>query len=83
MSDEPADEGGELELPRELPVLPLKSTVVFPRIFIPLSVGRRRSLKLLEDLPGGERGAVGDQQGGLVMAQASDGELPDGSRIGR
>ena len=55
MSDEPADEGGELELPRELPVLPLKSTVVFPRIFIPLSVGRRRSLKLLEDLPGGER----------------------------
>src|SRR5206468_7364297 len=35
--------------------LPLKSTVVFPRIFIPLSVGRRRSLKLLEDLPAGDR----------------------------
>src|SRR5437763_14720336 len=42
-------------VPSHLPVLPLKSTVVFPRIFIPLSVGRRRSLKLLEDLPGGER----------------------------
>src|SRR5690348_13126396 len=38
-----------------MPVLPLKSTVVFPRTFIPLSVGRRRSLKLLEDLPPGER----------------------------
>src|SRR5246127_625556 len=38
-----------------MPVLPLKSTVVFPRIFIPLSVGRRRSLKLLEDLPAGDR----------------------------
>jgi ATP-dependent Lon protease len=36
-------------------VLPLKSTVVFPRIFIPLSVGRKRSLQLLEDLPGVER----------------------------
>src|SRR4029077_7026950 len=38
-----------------LPVLPLKSTVVFPRIFIPLSVGRKRSLQLLDDLSGAER----------------------------
>jgi hypothetical protein len=28
-------------VPSHLPVLPLKSTVVFPRIFIPLSVGRK------------------------------------------
>src|SRR5207253_755895 len=38
-----------------LPVLPLKSTVVFPRIFIPLSVGRKKSLQLLDDLTGAER----------------------------
>src|SRR5438132_1560502 len=42
-------------VPSHLPVLPLKSTVVFPRIFIPLSVGRKRSLQLLEDLAGVER----------------------------
>jgi ATP-dependent Lon protease len=42
-------------VPSRLPVLPLKSTVVFPRIFIPLSVGRKRSLQLLEDLTGVER----------------------------
>jgi len=42
-------------VPSRLPVLPLKSTVVFPRIFIPLSVGRKRSLQLLEDLAGAER----------------------------
>ncbi len=42
-------------VPSHLPVLPLKSTVVFPRIFIPLSVGRKRSLQLLEDLTGAER----------------------------
>jgi ATP-dependent Lon protease len=53
---EPAlGENAETATPSRLPVLPLKSTVVFPRIFIPLSVGRRRSLKLLEDLPTGER----------------------------
>src|SRR3981189_82741 len=42
-------------VPSHLPVLPLKSTVVFPRIFIPLSVGRKRSLELLDDLTGSER----------------------------
>ncbi len=42
-------------VPSRLPVLPLKSTVVYPRIFIPLSVGRKRSLQLLEDLAGVER----------------------------
>jgi ATP-dependent Lon protease len=42
-------------VPSHLPVLPLKSTVVFPRIFIPLSVGRARSLRLLDDLTGSER----------------------------
>jgi ATP-dependent Lon protease len=42
-------------VPSHLPVLPLKSTVVFPRIFIPLSVGRKKSLQLLEELSGSER----------------------------
>ena len=42
-------------MPTHLPVLPLKSTVVFPRIFIPLSVGRKKSLELLDDLSGVER----------------------------
>ncbi|MGH7902990.1 MAG: endopeptidase La [Candidatus Dormibacteraceae bacterium] len=40
---------------RRMPVLPLKNTVVFPDVLIPLAVGRSRSLKLIDDLPGGER----------------------------
>src|SRR5438876_7467912 len=54
MSEMPA---GNLEgaVPSHLPALPLKSTVVFPRIFIPLSVGRKKSLQLLDDLSGAER----------------------------
>jgi ATP-dependent Lon protease len=55
VSDEITAGGQETPAASELPVLPLKSTVVFPRIFIPLSVGRRRSLKLLEDLGSSER----------------------------
>src|SRR5579871_3941787 len=45
----------EDQVPSRLPVLPLKNTVVFPRMLVPLSVGRPRSLQLLEDLPPGDR----------------------------
>ena len=38
-----------------LPVLPLKNTVVFPHVLVPLAVGRPRSLRLLENLPPGDR----------------------------
>jgi ATP-dependent Lon protease len=38
-----------------LPVLPLKNTVVFPHVLVPLGVGRPRSLRLLEDLTPGDR----------------------------
>ena len=54
MSEVPAP-NLEGAVPSHLPVPPLKSTVVFPRIFIPLSVGRKRSLQLLDDLSGAER----------------------------
>src|SRR3981189_456531 len=54
MSEAPAP-NLEGAVPSHLPVLPLKSTVVYPRIFIPLSVGRKKSLQLLEDLSGVER----------------------------
>src|SRR5256885_74630 len=54
MSEVPAT-NLEGAVPSHLPVLPLKSTVVFPRIFIPLSVGRKKSLQLLDDLSGVER----------------------------
>jgi ATP-dependent Lon protease len=40
---------------RQLPVLPLKNTVVFPHVVVPLAVGRPRSLQLLDDLSPGER----------------------------
>jgi ATP-dependent Lon protease len=40
----------ELELPPELPVLPLKDTVVFPDSVLPLAVGQERSIKLVDDV---------------------------------
>jgi ATP-dependent Lon protease len=45
----------ELDVPTELPVLPLKETVVFPQSVTPLAIGQERSVKLVEDAVDGER----------------------------
>jgi ATP-dependent Lon protease len=42
-------------LPEGLPVLPLKETVTFPDTLTPLAVGQERSIKLVNDVLGGER----------------------------
>jgi ATP-dependent Lon protease len=38
----------------DLPVLPLKETVVFPDSVTPLAIGQERSIKLVDDVVGGE-----------------------------
>ena len=38
------------QLPRQLPVLPLKGTVVFPGAMAPLSIGEERSIRLVDDV---------------------------------
>ena len=43
------------ELPPGLPVLPLKETVAFPHTLTPLAIGQERSIKLVNDVLGGER----------------------------
>src|SRR5512142_1363458 len=41
--------------PRELPVLPVRHTVLFPFAILPLTVGRERSVALLNDVMAGDR----------------------------
>ncbi len=43
------------EIPGTLPVLPLKDTVVYPDIMVPLTIGQERSLKLMDDVMAGDR----------------------------
>jgi len=37
------------ELPDELPILPLRNTVLFPGVVIPITAGRDKSIKLIND----------------------------------
>jgi len=44
------EEGAEkLQLPDELPLLPLRNTVLFPGVVIPITVGRDKSIKAIEE----------------------------------
>ena len=60
----------EIEIPPELPVLPLKETVVFPQSMTPLAIGQERSVKLIEDAVDGERVLA------LVTVENSEADQP-------
>ena len=53
----------------DYPVMPLRNTGVFPQQFIPIYIGREKSLKLIEDLGPGDKHIV-------VVAQ-EDGSIED------
>jgi ATP-dependent Lon protease len=39
----------DMEIPKELPVLPLRNTVLFPGVVLPITVGRDKSIKAVND----------------------------------
>jgi ATP-dependent Lon protease len=39
----------DIEIPKELPVLPLRNTVLFPGVVLPITVGRDKSIKAVTD----------------------------------
>lgn len=49
MSEEEEKELTDFEVPDTLPILPLKNTVLFPGVVVPITVGRDRSLELVRE----------------------------------
>ena len=52
-------------IPEELPILPLKNTVLFPGVVIPITASRDRSIKLIKAVNSGNKllGVVAQQKG--------------------
>src|SRR6266849_1238425 len=59
MKGGPADTGGPVEVPEQLSILPLRNSVLFPGSIIPIDVGRRKSVKLVEEAIAKERPIIG------------------------
>lgn len=55
MSEEEERELTEAEIPDSLPILPLKNTVLFPGVVVPITVGRDRSLALVKEAYEGDK----------------------------
>lgn len=70
MSEEEEKELTESIVPDSLPILPLKNTVLFPGVVVPITVGRDRSLALVKEA------YAGDKTIGVVTQTDEDIEEP-------
>ncbi len=55
MSQEDEEEMNNEETPETLSILPLRNTVLFPGVVIPITIGRDKSIKLVKDAYKGDR----------------------------
>ncbi len=60
--------------PAELPILPLRNTVLFPGVVIPITVGRDRSIRLIQDVYRGNRtlGVLSQKDSAIEEPRAED-----------
>ena len=71
MSDEDEAKISKEDTPNDLPILPLRNTVLFPGVIIPITIGRDRSVKLIKDAENGNKTI------GVVAQKDFDTELPE------
>ncbi len=72
--------GEPVTIPRELPILPLRDTVLFPNSFMPLAVARQSSVRLIDDsIAGGKMIAVFTQRDAAVEEPAQADLYPVGT----
>src|SRR5437762_9332720 len=69
-----------LSIPSELPILPLRDTVLFPNSFMPLAVARESSVRLIDDaIANGKLIAVFTQRDASVEEPGQDDLYPVGT----
>ena len=55
ISSEDEDRMNLEEVPEKLPILPLRNNVLFPGVVIPITLGRDKSIKLIQDANKGNK----------------------------
>ena len=74
MTPEDEDEINREELPETLPILPLRNTVLFPGVVIPITAGRDMSIELIDQANKGNKiiGVVSQKDGEVENPTAED-----------
>jgi ATP-dependent Lon protease len=67
---DPQEAAVRTKLPEALPILPMRESVPFPETLTPLAIGQERSIKLVNDVLGGDRTLV------MVASRDPDKEEP-------
>ena len=49
LNENEGDNNADIVVPDELPLLPLRNTVLFPGVVLPITVGRDKSIKAVND----------------------------------
>lgn len=79
LSEEEEEDLKKMNIPDVLPILPLRNTVLFPGVVIPITVGRDKSLRLVQEVYRKNKilGAVAQQDSSI-----EDPEFEDMHRVG-
>lgn len=74
ISTEDEDNMNREDVPDVLPILPLRNTVLFPGVVIPITVGRDRSIRLIQDANSGNKtiGVLAQQDSSIEEPMSSD-----------
>jgi ATP-dependent Lon protease len=74
LSSEDEETMNSEEIPEILPILPLRNTVLFPGVVIPITVGRDKSIRLIKDYYKGDRiiGVVAQKDPSIEDPEFSD-----------
>ena len=75
MTPEDEEQINKEEIPEELSILPLKNTVLFPGVVIPITAGRDKSIQLIKDANAGNKtiGVVAQKTEGVEDPTIDDG----------
>lgn len=55
LSQHEEDEMNKQDVPTELPILPIRNTILFPGVIIPITVGRDKSIRLIKEANRGDK----------------------------